>query len=180
MDINFVHEAMEEPLLRGFLTKLQRTEIVPTVGPVPETNLEGYSKLIERRFANPSIRDTIGRLCYDGSNRQPKFILPSAADRMKNGQPVIGLALVAAFWCRYCYGETDSGSPIPPNDPDWGRLQAQAKRARTHPRLWLEMTDLFGETGRNAGYVAAFSTALESIWAKGTRETLAGYLKGDL
>jgi mannitol 2-dehydrogenase len=63
-----------------------------------------YYKLIERRFANPKIGDTDRRLCLDGSNRQPKFILPSAADRLAAGRGSTGLALVSALWARYCYG----------------------------------------------------------------------------
>ena len=93
---------------------------------------------------------------------------------------MIGLALVSAFWCRYCYGETDSGAPIPPNDPSWDRLQAQAKRARQEPKAWLEMTDIFGALGRSDIYAEAFSHALRTIWDKGTRATLAAYLDGTL
>ncbi len=41
LDIHFVHEAMEEPLVRGFLDKLEREEIIPTVPPVPGVVLRG-------------------------------------------------------------------------------------------------------------------------------------------
>ena len=110
LDIHFVHEAMEHPLIRAFLAKLERTEIIPAVPPVPDTDLEAYYQLIERRFSNPKIGDTIRRLCLDGSNRQPKFIIPTALDRLRDGQPVDGLALESALWCRYCFGTTDSGA----------------------------------------------------------------------
>jgi mannitol 2-dehydrogenase len=77
LDIHFVHEAMEEPLVRDFLAKVEGDEIIPMSPPVPNTDLGAYFSLIERRFSNPRIGDTIPRLCFDGSNRQPKFILPS-------------------------------------------------------------------------------------------------------
>jgi mannitol 2-dehydrogenase len=176
MDIHFVHEAMEEPLVRDFLLKLEREEILPVVPPVPDTNLDDYLDLIEQRFANPKIGDTITRLCLDGSNRQPKFILPTIADRLKASQSVTGLALVSALWCRYCYGETDSGKPIAPNDPSWDRLTATAKTARTNPKAWLAMTDIFGDVAQSPVYIAAFSKALESLWRIGARETLTLYL----
>jgi mannitol 2-dehydrogenase len=92
----------------------------------PNTSLDDYRTLIARRFANPKIADTIPRLCFDGSNRQPKFILPSIRDRLKAGGSIRGLALETALWCRYCYGETDRGKPIAQNDPSWERLQAAA------------------------------------------------------
>ena len=102
LDIHFVHEGMEHPLVRGFLQKVEREEIIPIVPPVPDTDLADYFALIERRFSNPKIGDTIRRLCLDGSNRQPKFIMPSIADRLARGLPVEGLALASALWCRYC------------------------------------------------------------------------------
>lgn len=180
MDIHFVHEAMEHPLIRAFLEKVERDEIIPIVPPVPDTDLGDYYKLIDRRFSNPKIGDTIQRLCLDGSNRQPKFILPSVTDRLAQGKPVTGLALVSALWARYCYGETDSGKPIPPNDPNWTRLTALAKQAKTDPKAWLSMTDIFGALSTDPVYVAAFTNALSTLWHVGTRETLKRYLAGTL
>lgn len=180
LDIHFVHEAMEHDLIRRFLERLTRDEIIPVVPPVPDTDLEDYRALIERRFANPKIGDTITRLCLDGANRQPKFILPSARDRIAAGQSVAGLALVSALWCRYCFGETESGTPIAPNDPSWDRLLERAHAAREKPAEWLEMGDIFGDLAINPAYVAAFTTALETIWAQGTQQTLTRYLDGTL
>jgi mannitol 2-dehydrogenase len=178
LDIHFVHDAMADPLVSGFLSKLLDDEVIPVVPPVPRMDLRDYKALVERRFANPGIGDTIRRLCLDGSNRQPKFVLPSVADRLRAGLPVAGLALVAALWCRYCHGETESGAPIEPNDPDWPRLQAHARAARTDPSAWLALRDVFGELGADPRYRAAFGRALQRVWRDGTRATLSAYLAG--
>jgi mannitol 2-dehydrogenase len=180
MDIHFVHEAMENTLIRGFLEKVERDEIIPIVPPVPDTDLNDYYGLIDRRFSNPKIGDTVTRLCLDGSNRQPKFILPSAADRIAQGKGVEGLALVSALWARYCYGTTDSGKTIAPNDPSWTRLTETAKRAKDDPTAWLGMTDIFGALAKEPAYVESFSHALNTVWAIGTKATLEAYLAGRL
>lgn len=176
MDIHFVHEAMQEKLVRDFLAKVEHEEIIPTVPPVPDTSLEDYYQLIEKRFSNPKIGDTVRRLCLDGSNRQPKFIIPTIVDRLKAGKGIAGLALESALWCRYCFGTTDSGAAIEPNDPNWDRMQATAKAARSDPGAWLAMEDIYGEVGQSAIFSAAFATALRDVWANGTRETLRRYL----
>ena len=179
MDIHFVHEAMENPLVSGFLAKIEKDEIIPTVPPVPDTDIQDYFKLIVRRFSNPKIGDTIPRLCLDGSNRQPKFIIPAIADRLKAGKGVTGLALESALWCRYCYGETDSGKPIAPNDPSaWDRLQAASKQAKSDPSAWLAMHDIYGSAADSAEFADAFSTALNALWRNGTKETLIRYNAG--
>ena len=176
LDIHFVHEAMEAPLVAAFLGKVEHDEIIPVVPRVPDTNLEDYFALCQRRFANPKIGDTIRRLALDGSNRQPKFIIPSALDRVTAGQSVTGLALVSALWCRYCFGTTDSGAQIAPNDPNWERLTAQARLARDEPKAWLAMTDIYGALANDQAFVAAFSHALTTLWDIGTKATLERYL----
>jgi mannitol 2-dehydrogenase len=178
MDIHFVHEAMAEPLVRGFLEKVEREEIIPTVPPVPDTSLQAYYQLIEKRFSNPKIGDTVRRLCLDGSNRQPKFIIPTIADRLKAGKDAAGLALESALWCRYCFGTTDSGAVIEPNDPNWDRMQATSAKAKDDPSAWLAMEDIYGEVGRSASFAAAFAKALDSLWKDGARATLTRYLAG--
>jgi mannitol 2-dehydrogenase len=180
MDIHFVHEAMQEPLVRGFLNKVEHDEIIPTVPPVPDTSLEDYYQLVDKRFSNPKIGDTVRRLCLDGSNRQPKFIIPTIADRLKAGKSVTGLALESALWCRYCFGTTDSGAVIEPNDPSWDRLQTTAKAAKDAPAAWLAMEDIYGDVGRSTAFTEAFAHALDVLWAEGARETLTRYLAGTL
>jgi mannitol 2-dehydrogenase len=176
LDIRFVHEAMADDQIRAFLEKLTKSEIQPVVPPPPNTSLGDYCALIARRFANPKIGDTIQRLCFDGSNRQPKFILPTVADRLKSSAPIKGLALVSALWCRYCYGETESGKAIAPNDSSWETIQAAAKRAHTDPAAFLELRHIFGKLAEEPSYVTAFSSALSALWARGVRSTLADYL----
>ncbi len=180
MDIHFVHEAMQHPLVSAFLAKVERDEIIPVVPPVPDTDLNDYFALCERRFANPKIGDTIRRLALDGSNRQPKFIIPSALDRVQRQQSVSGLSLVSALWCRYCYGTTDSGAIIEPNDPSWDRLTAQAHLAKGDPKAWLAMADIYGDLARHPTFTAAFSHALTTLWDIGTKATLERYLADQL
>ena len=165
MDIHFVHEGMQNELVRAFLQKVEREEIIPIVPPVPGTDLDGYFRKVEERCLNPKIGDTIRRLCLDGSNRQPKFIIPSIADRLERGLPVPGLALESALWCRYCFGTTNFGKAIEPNDPNWDRLQAQARAAKEDPSAWLGMRDIYGA----AADAPAFATPSPRRWRRSGR-----------
>ncbi len=176
LDIHFVHEAMEHPLIRAFLAKLEREEIIPIVPPVPDTDLDAYFQLIERRFLNPKIGDTIPRLAQDGSNRQPKFILPSTADRLAKGEDVIGLALVSALWCRYFAGTSDSGKTITFNDASADRLHAAAVKAKEDPMAFLAFDEIFGAVSGSNHFRRRFDQALQTLWTEGTAKTLQLYL----
>ncbi len=180
MDIHFVHEAMENDLIRAFLAKLENDEIIPIIPPVPDTSLQDYFKLIERRFLNPKIADTIPRLAQDGSNRQPKFILPSTLDNLRQGKDVVGLALVSALWCRYFAGTSDSGKAIVFNDASAERLHEAAVKAKDDPAAFLAFDDIFGEAAKSDVFRKRFAHALKTLWEKGTKETLQLYLDGKL
>ena len=178
MDIHFVHEGMQNDLVRAFLDKIERDEIIPAVPPVPGTDLNAYYAKVAERCANPKIADTIRRLCLDGSNRQPKFIIPTIADRLARNLPVDGLALESALWCRYCAGVTDSGAEIAPNDPNWDRLKAAAEAARSDPQAWLGMSEIYGATGQDPRFAKPFADWLAMVWRDGTEATLRHYLQG--
>ncbi len=176
MDIELVHEAMANPLILGLLDKVEREEVIPCVPPVPNTEIPAYYELIRARFSNPEVADTERRLCLDGSNRQPKFIIPSVRDRRSAGQSARGLALVSAMWCRYCAGVSDSGAVIEPNDPNWDVLQPLALAAKTDPSVWLAQRTIYGDLAEDAEFAADFAHWLNSLWAKGTAATLQDYL----
>src|SRR5690606_26248903 len=119
--------------IAAFLDKIQTDEIVPIVPPVPGHDLRDYKQLILERFSNPEIADTARRLCFDGSNRQPKFIIPSIRDNIARGVMPAGLILASALWCRYCDGTDSQGRTTPPNDPHWDMLTETARAAKQDP-----------------------------------------------
>jgi mannitol 2-dehydrogenase len=176
LDVAMVAEAMAHPLIRAFLLKVERDEILPHVAPVPGTSIAAYLDQIVARFANPEVADTIRRLCLDGSNRQPKFIVPSLRDNLAAGRVPEGLILLSAMWCRYCAGVTDSGAVIAPNDPQWEALQARAMAAADTPETWLSQEAVYGATGRDPRMIAAFARHLRSLADRGTEATLRAWL----
>ncbi|KKL70800.1 hypothetical protein LCGC14_2101300, partial [marine sediment metagenome] len=177
MGHDLVSDAMADPLISGFLRRVEETEVLPIVPPVPGTSLPAYLDKVIERFSNTEVRDTARRLCFDGSNRQPKFIVPSIADNLAQGRTPEGLALISALWCRYCAGTDDQGQTIAPNDPAWDRLTGLAVEARRDPSAWLGMRDVYGTVGGNAEFEAAFARHLENLWQSGTRAVLTDYLE---
>ncbi|MEP3437200.1 MAG: mannitol dehydrogenase family protein [Hoeflea sp.] len=172
---HYVHDAMADPLIAGFLNKLTVEEILPTVPAIEGVSLTGYVALVAKRFSNQALGDTIPRLCLDGSNRQPKFILPTIAARLEAGQSIDGLALEVALWAHYCAAAHD-GSAVAIDDPNATRLTERALAARQDPREFLAMPDIFGSVAGSGEFVSAFSAALERLQQSSTRTVLADYL----
>lgn len=175
--IEYVHEAMADTTIVAFLDKVESKEILPVVPLVPGQDLFDYKQLIIERFSNPEVADTVKRLCLDGSNRQPKFIIPSIVDNIAAGTMPMGLILESALWCRYCYGVDEQGRTIPPNDPNWETLTAIARDAKEYPARWIGMRDIYGDLAENREFATAFSAALNMVWDQGAEAAMMHYIQ---
>lgn len=176
---HFVHDAMADPRIARWLDRLTRREIVPTLAPIPGVNYDAYREKVAERFSNPAVGDTIPRLCQDGSNRQPKFILPTLRDALAQGRPHAGLALEVALWCRYCAGTDEAGRAIAPNDDAHATLRRLALESRDMPEAFLLNTAVFGPLGADPAFRSAFCASLGSLWSRGVAATLADYTEGE-
>ena len=159
----------------AFFRKVQATEIVPHVAPVPDMSPENYARLIEERFANPAIKDTTRRVAFDGSSRHTGFVLPILRDGLAAGTPVEGLALVEALWARMCAGVREDGSEISPNDPFWPALKEAAEAARTDPEAWLRQSQIYGDLASEARFSESFANWLHMLWKDGANAALKTY-----
>jgi mannitol 2-dehydrogenase len=61
------------------------------------------------RFSNPSIQDTLTRICADTSDRIPKFFLLVAKDRLTVGGRSPMCAAVVAACARYTLRHRQTG-----------------------------------------------------------------------
>lgn len=172
LGIHYVHDAMRNPLVARHLDWLLHKELIPTVPRIKGVDFEAYYSKIVERFSNPEIGDTIPRLCLDGSNRQPKFVLPAVHDRLRDGLPVDGLALEVAFWCRFCAGIDEDGQPLTVPDDNAAQLTEHALRARRQPKAFLQQKAIFGELSEAAPFADAFAHALDALWTRGTKAIL--------
>lgn len=175
--IETIAECMAHPGIRDFFGKVQRTEIAPTVAPVPGKTPVAYVDLIEERFSNPRIVDTTRRVAYDGSARHPGFVLPILRDQLAAGRSVEGLALVEAFWARMCAGTRENGTVIEANDPMWNDLTQAAQSAKSRPAAWLEQRRIYGDLIESKPFSEAFCKWLPLIWTQGCEAALSEYAR---
>lgn len=171
---DYVHDAMADPDIAAWLTHLMRAEVIPVLPPIEGVDYAAYLETCVTRFANPAIGDTIARLCLDGSNRQPKFVLPSVADALAAGGSVDLLALEVAFWCAYLAASADKGAGITVEDERAESLVAAALRAPEDPAAFLAQEDVFGDLARDSRFVTAFARQLGQIRQHGVRAVLKG------
>ena len=175
LGVETISGCMEHPDILALFRKVQREGIVPYVAPVPDMTPAAYMELIERRFANPAIKDTTRRVAFDGSSRHTGFVLPILRDAIAKGASVEGLSLVEALWARMCQGTREDGTAIEANDPHWDSLLSAAGRAKDDPRAWLRQESLYGDLIDNEAFCRAFERWLTLIWREGTTAAIRSY-----
>ncbi len=176
LGIAFVHDVMANSLIHRYLKKLMTEEVIPTLPAVPDVDFEEYFSVIESRFSNPEVRDTVPRLCQNASNRLPKFIFPIISANLQQGRDCKGLALVVALWCRLCYESGITNSSLQLDDPQATRLIKQAQLAKEDASVFLQMNDIFGILSNNKIFTHHFTFWLDMLWDLDAKSTLEHYL----
>lgn len=179
LGIETVSQAMQHADIHALFRKITLQEIAPHVPQVPDMSPTQYIDLVEGRFSNTAIVDTIQRVAFDGSSRHPGFVLPTVRDALAMGASVEGLALVQAAWARMCAGVREDGTLIAPNDPFWDALVASADEARALPQRWLAQEHLYGDLAQDPVFANAFGKWLEMIYQNGIVAAIQHYVKGD-
>ena len=169
----YIHEIMADDLFREYIRRLMDQEVTPLLAPVPGIDLADYKATLLTRFANPTIKDQVTRICLDGSSKVPKFLLPSLSEALASGGQTTLLTLALAGWFRYLRGEDEQGRPYTIDDPRAAELQALARQGKADPGLLLGLTDLFGDLGQSPTLVAELRRFGEQLDAVGARATLA-------
>ncbi len=169
MGYEYVDQALEDTTLLRWLSELPRRETIPCLDPIEGVDYAAYLDQCIDRFKNPAISDTIARLAQDGSDRQPKFILPTVETRMDQGLSVDGFALEIALWHRFCL-ET----PIPLEDTFAARL---ADAAQNGSDAFLDIEEVFGALGQKDRVRSAMRDAVHQIGQLGVRGAINAYVE---
>ena len=158
----FVHEAAADPAV---LTLLRRYlgEAATALDPVPGVDVVSYQGVLQDRFANAHIRDTLARVAAYASDRLPRFVLPVVERRRAAGREASACAAVVACWARYLGGRDEQGASYDVVDSLRGELQ---------PGLGLLDHRVLQPVGADPEFRAAVQRWLERFERVGVRAAL--------
>jgi mannitol 2-dehydrogenase len=167
-----VPEAAGNPLFSRFLLDYMEQEATPTLRPVPGIDLDSYRHEVIERFSNPGVRDTIGRLCAESSDRIPKWLIPVVRDQLAAGREVTRSAAVVASWARYAEGVDEQGAAITIVDRLASELTAIASNHADDDLAFLRRRDLFGDLADQPAFTVPYRNALDRLHREGSLATL--------
>lgn len=168
----YVDEAMADDHIRRYLEVYMATEGAPTLGELPGIDLEAYMATLIERFSNPKMKDTLVRLATDGSNRMPRWALPTLNANLAAGRPVpLGGVLVAAwaeYWALIGRGELPASEV-----PEDIKAADLAKAALDpNPMAFVELASLFGDLATHQPFVEAYLHARAVLVERGVHAVI--------
>lgn len=171
----YTAEAMANPLIRS-ATEHLIAEVIPTLSPLKDININEYQQTLIERFSNPKVRDQLSRLCLNSSDKLPKFLLGSLRDKLKQGSSIEYLSFTIAAWFHYLGGKDDQGRPLSIDDPMADQLTAQAQAAGGDPTGLLNLTELFGDLSQSVRFKESVTRHLHQLQGLGTQQVLTQLL----
>jgi fructuronate reductase len=106
-----VYEAMADRRLAGFVERMMREDVAPTLE-ARAFDVDGYVGDILERFRNPAIVHKLSQIAWDGSQKLPFRLLETLADNLAAGRPVARLAMGVAAWMRFVVRHSRAGGVI--------------------------------------------------------------------
>ena len=107
-----VAEAMTDPVLAGFVERLMRQDIAPSLATTAGLDLGAYVGDILARFRNPAIAHRLAQIAWDGSQKLPFRLLGTIADALAAGRSVERLAVPVAAWMLFAARRSRGPEPL--------------------------------------------------------------------
>ena len=160
-----INACMEDKTFVTYLRAFMDKEATPTLDEVKGIDLNVYKDSLEARFANPNIKDSVSRICSEGSAKLPKFLIATLQENLAKGRNIEFVTLVIAAWCYYSDKQTDrNGQPLEIIDAMQKELRQAAQLTKTDPLAFIKQESLFGNLAENKRFTELYTNMVQKIY----------------
>lgn len=116
--------AMRVPALRDHFYAFETMEVLPAITTELPFSKEDYMQMVERRFTNRAIGDTVARICADGMAKFPIFVLPTIEGCLQQGVVPTHSIRSIASWHQFARHVAAGTIPFTYVEPSWAQLES--------------------------------------------------------
>jgi fructuronate reductase len=178
-DLEHIADVVAEDAFAGYARALMDRDSAPTLAVPPGFDLPAYCDDLLERFGNPALRHRTVQIAMDGSQKLPQRLLGTLRDRRAVGADPRHAVLAVAAWMRFVSaGTSDSGRPLPLDDPLADRLRAAVDGAGEPAAVvdaLLALPEVFGgDLREDAELRRQLVDALGTLTRSGARAAVTG------
>lgn len=170
-----INVCMEDATFAKFMRKYMDLEVTPVLGTIEGMDLEQYKDSLEERFANPNIKDSVGRICSESSAKLPKFLVPTLQENLASGGSIDYATFILAAWCYYSdKGLNENNEPLEIIDALKAELHEAASGTKEDSLAFLKLTELFDNLIDNKRFTDKYTEYVQSLYkGDGIRSLMA-------
>ena len=160
-----INACMEDPVFAKFMRQFMDQEVSPVLGEIEGINLTEYKDDLEKRFANPNIKDSVSRICSESSAKLPKFLIPTLKENLATNGSIQFATFILAAWCYYSDKRIDENSePLEIIDSMENELHQFAKNTQEDKIAFLYQPAIFGNLHQNKRFVEKYMEFIQLIY----------------
>lgn len=110
--IEFVANAITDPVIAPFIKALQESEMVPSISETGGIDLISYAATIRKRISNPTLRHRAHQIAMDGSQKMQQRIFDGMNDLAKLSKPAPLHATAVAIWVHFLATNSEIDDPL--------------------------------------------------------------------
>jgi fructuronate reductase len=159
-----VAEAMADPVLAGFVERMMREDVVPSLT-ATDLNVDVYIAQILKRFRNPTIVHKLSQIAWDGSQKLPFRLIETIVEARAAGRPVQRLAVGLAAWMSFVRQQAKAGVDIvDPMSEALAAIGLACDGSANDVSRFLALEDVFPRPlAANAVFRSALARAYEAL-----------------
>ncbi|WP_170476230.1 mannitol dehydrogenase family protein [Ruegeria arenilitoris] len=119
--LEYVHEAVQDPVLRTLVIQLMK-DAASTLPSQIQDQVSAYLDALMKRFENPELAHRLDQIAMDGSQKLPYRFVPTLRETGSNA-----VVEGTRAWISYCLTETANGRLV--NDPKAAEIARIAKQS---------------------------------------------------
>ncbi|ORT49736.1 hypothetical protein ST37_15405 [Vibrio sp. qd031] len=175
-----ISETIQDPNFKTFVRYLMDEEITPSLS-IEGIDLEKYKDQLIERYENKALQHRTWQIAMDGTQKVPQRFLQTIDYSLNNGISIRGLCLALAGWIRYVSGVNEQGQAIDVQDPlkqqlaqIWLQAGSDLEKALDG---FLSLHSVFEkDLASNQTFRAELQSALETLFSKGAKESVASFV----
>jgi mannitol 2-dehydrogenase len=153
-----IDESVADPLFAKYMRTFMDDEATPTLDPVEGIDLDDYKDSLLERFSNPSIKDSLVRICLESSSKLPVFLIPTINENLKNGGSIKLATLVLATACYYSDKRVNKhGESLEIIDEMKATMHQAAVGTSTEVLSFLKLRAIFGDLIENKTFTDEYA-----------------------